>query len=206
MVAISLLILLFPQKADEKRKEITTSAGLTIPRYEDEADRQTIMQNTWIFPGEIPSPFRIERTEEAEQKVVVQTLASQEIDRPAVKPQISPDLPRSEEIDDGMIEYTDGDIIDFVCDVFKDNCMSALKILNCESSGNRYAVNPETRAKELGITKFSSCGLFQINSELCEEEESILYNPIENINQAYQLYLLKGWFPWKNCAVKNNLL
>ncbi len=80
------------------------------------------------------------------------------------------------------------------------------KIISCESSWNVRAFNPETRAKELGITKWSSCGLFQISAPECIPEDNIWYNPIENIKRAFELYQKRGWQPWYNCGKKLGLL
>lgn len=77
-----------------------------------------------------------------------------------------------------------------------------LRIAYCESGLYPRAFNPETKAKELGITKWSSCGIFQVNSPECFKEESVLYNYKYNIEKAYEKYLSQGLGAWKNCQEK----
>lgn len=81
-----------------------------------------------------------------------------------------------------------------------------LKIAFCESSYNPRAVNSEIQAKEKGITKFSSCGLFQINSVECTKDYNILFDFKYNILRAYKLYLQNGYYPWYNCSKKLGLI
>lgn len=111
--------------------------------------------------------------------------------------------------DGGQPVIYDGDILDRILKVFrKDEYQNAVNIMNCESTGNRYAYNDEEFAKSMGWTEFSSCGLFQINSELCTENNSILYNPFVNIDEAFKKFSVhyKWSDDWKVCAKKFNLL
>lgn len=74
----------------------------------------------------------------------------------------------------------------------------ALAIARCESNFNRFAKNPSSKEKSLGV--------FQINllyHPLTEEEA---YNPFININYAMELYLKEGWKPWLNCAKTNRII
>ena len=78
----------------------------------------------------------------------------------------------------------------------------AIAIAECESTYNYKAYNPETESKRRGLTKYSSCGIFQINSSECYKENSPLYNWQYNISKAYEKYLKQGWGAWKLCWVK----
>lgn len=80
-----------------------------------------------------------------------------------------------------------------------------IRIINCESNWNVYAYNPETEAKRLGITKFSSCGLAQINSVECQPNESPLYDWKYNLDRAFEKYQERGFQPWKVCSRKENV-
>ncbi len=82
------------------------------------------------------------------------------------------------------------------------NTETMLKIAFCESSYNIYAFNPETYAKEKGLTKFSSCGFLQINSAECEKDDSPLYDLKYNIAQAYKKFKTQNYNAWKNCYNK----
>ena len=77
-----------------------------------------------------------------------------------------------------------------------------LFILECESNWNPRAFNPEIGAKAKGLTRYSSCGLYQINSAECEKDESPLYDIEYNIAQAYQKYKSQGLGAWRNCLNK----
>jgi len=88
------------------------------------------------------------------------------------------------------------DIIAYIESVFLDD--DALKIAKCESSLNPKAYNPETHAKEHGITKYSSYGIFQLNRPY----DPRLYNYKHNIDEAKKLYDRRSWFPWLNCMKK----
>lgn len=99
---------------------------------------------------------------------------------------------------------SDGEILDYIYSKEWDYG-EAIKILDCESGGVKRAHNAELVAKAKGLTEYSSCGLFQINSPLCPddpEEESVLYDPKTNIDAAWELYKERGWQPWLICSKK----
>lgn len=69
----------------------------------------------------------------------------------------------------------------------------AIQVATCESGLDPKALNLETRAKELGITKYSSYGIFQENRPYDERYFDWKYN----IDVAYkEFYLKRGWKPW----------
>ena len=72
----------------------------------------------------------------------------------------------------------------------------AYRIAVCESSRNVRALN-NTPGREYSV------GLFQINLRAHRNlSEQALYNPVENIRQAYDIYRRAGWNAWKNCYRK----
>ena len=81
----------------------------------------------------------------------------------------------------------------------------ALLIFTCESKLNPYAFNPETGAKAKGLTKYSSCGIAQINSPLCDKSGCILFDYKYNIDRAYELWKSRFWQPWINCSNKHGI-
>lgn len=89
---------------------------------------------------------------------------------------------------------TDGEILDHIQAKFGDKTAEALKIMDCESGGNRYAVNWQ----DAEITGMPSLGLFQLNRVYDER----YFDPLFNISEAYELYLRRGWNPWYNCKNK----
>jgi hypothetical protein len=72
------------------------------------------------------------------------------------------------------------------------NDNTAIAIAICESRLNPYAYNPETLAKQRGITIYGSYGIFQLNRAF----STGLYDYKYNISEAYQLYLRRGFQPW----------
>lgn len=73
----------------------------------------------------------------------------------------------------------------------------ALAIARCESRFNKDALNPRGEY---------SVGIFQINLKYHPLTIEEAKNPFLNINYAMDLYLEKGWWPWRNCALKHGLL
>lgn len=72
----------------------------------------------------------------------------------------------------------------------------AYRIAVCESSRNVYALN-NTPGREYSV------GLFQINLRAHPHlQEQSLYNPVENVRQAYNIYQNAGWRAWSNCYRK----
>ena len=73
----------------------------------------------------------------------------------------------------------------------------AWSILDCESKGDPNAHNFSD------ITRDDSWGLFQINlyGELAKERPSSewLKIPENNIQFAYEIYKVQGWYAWENC-------
>ena len=93
----------------------------------------------------------------------------------------------------------------YIREVFQGDGAAAIKIAQCESGLNAYAYNPETIAKQKGVTLHSSCGVFQINSSECELSENPLYSYRENIDRAFALFQKRNWSPWLNCKNKLGL-
>lgn len=81
----------------------------------------------------------------------------------------------------------------------------ALLIARCESGLNPYAFNPETEPKRKGLTRYSSCGIFQINSPICTQADNVLYDYKYNIDTAYKMWQTRFWQPWINCSAKYNI-
>ena len=90
------------------------------------------------------------------------------------------------------------EIREYIFKLWGKNGNKAYKIMLCESGGNVYAFNPETKAKQKGITQYSSYGLFQINSPY----DTKLYHWRYNIDKAYEIYLRQGWGAWLICSQK----
>ena len=83
----------------------------------------------------------------------------------------------------------------------------ALLIFNCESNLIADRFNPETESKRKGLTKYSSCGVAQINSPLCVGANGkCVDNPLcdykYNIDVAYEMWTRRGWQPWINCSAR----
>jgi len=74
---------------------------------------------------------------------------------------------------------------------------TAIAVAKCESGLNPRAYNPETKAKERGITIYSSYGVFQLNRQYDERYYDYQYNILE----AYKLYQKRGFNPW-TCFTK----
>lgn len=99
-------------------------------------------------------------------------------------------------------EITKDGIRDYIFSLWGENGDKAYDIMLCESSGNVNAFNPEKEAKIKGITKYSSCGLFQINHPNCDNKQNQLYDWKYNIDFAYNEKYLKGGFEkhWIHCS------
>lgn len=74
-----------------------------------------------------------------------------------------------------------------------------MDVCRIESEGNTYADNWDDYHK--GASCWGSHGLFQLGClhGLTLEES---YNPILNIEKAYQLWKADGWNPWFNTMKK----
>lgn len=92
------------------------------------------------------------------------------------------------------------EVISYVDSLFGKDSLKMQNIISCESGWNPNAYNPEIRAKELGITKYSSCGLTQENDAKCDDRSSEIYNWKINIDMAFEKYQTRGFYPWLNCA------
>jgi len=103
--------------------------------------------------------------------------------------------PKSSEIDQ---------IKAYILEVF--GTQTAIDVAFCESGLEPYAYNPELYAKSEGITEYSSCGIFQHNDPRCDDKNSEIYDWRYSIDLAKEKYDARGWYPWKNCAVKNGLI
>ena len=93
---------------------------------------------------------------------------------------------------------------DYIIEVF--GTENAVKLAICESGLKPYAYNPEVYAKSMGITEYSSCGVFQHNDSRCEDKASELYDPYYSVDLAKEKYDKRGWNPWTNCAKRLGLL
>ena len=100
---------------------------------------------------------------------------------------------------------TKEEISKYIKEVFGLAYPEAIAIFTCESGLNPYAYNPETKAKERGITRYSSCGVAQLNSSECKPDGSILFDYKTNIERAYEMYQARQWKPWYNCSKKLGL-
>lgn len=109
--------------------------------------------------------------------------------------EIAPPSPVSSEIDR---------IKAYILEVFGTD--KAIDIALCESGLQPYAYNPELYAKSKGITEYSSCGIFQHNDPRCEASGSEVYNWKYSVDLAKEKYDRRGWYPWKNCAIKHGLI
>ena len=98
------------------------------------------------------------------------------------------------------------DIIEYIYKTFGKSGGDAVRVFRCESGLKTTAFNLETQSKERGVTKWSSCGIAQINSPLCHKEVSPLYDYRHNIEVAKEMFDARGWKPWKICAIKYDLL
>lgn len=99
----------------------------------------------------------------------------------------------------------DGDVLDHLASKSW-NYDEAVQVMMCESSGKRYAFNPEIYAKAMGWTEWSSCGIFQNNDARCNDPNSELYDPIVSIDEAYKKWeVKKDWSPWIRCKKKLEL-
>lgn len=92
----------------------------------------------------------------------------------------------------------------YILEVF--GTSKAIDIAICESGLQSYAYNPELYAKSKGITEYSSCGIFQHNDPRCEVSSSEIYDWKYSVDLAKEKYDKRGWYPWKNCAIKNGLI
>lgn len=72
------------------------------------------------------------------------------------------------------------------------NADNMLKIMHCESGGNRMAHNA-TRWEH-------SVGLFQVNVAVHEYAHDDMYDIEKNISAAYEIYNKQGYYAWKNCS------
>lgn len=96
------------------------------------------------------------------------------------------------------------DIEQYILEVFGSDGYDAIKIARCESGLNTMAFNPETIAKQRGVTKFSSCGIFQNNDARCDDKTSQIYDYKYNIQEAYRKFKRSKGFegPWVICSEK----
>lgn len=67
-----------------------------------------------------------------------------------------------------------------------------IKIMQCESGGNRMA-HAATRWEH-------SVGLFQINVAVHPYKHDDMYDIEKNIAAAYNIYMNEGYYAWKNCS------
>ena len=88
------------------------------------------------------------------------------------------------------------EIINHISELWKDDAKNALRIFYLESGLNPYAYNPETEAKRLGKTQWSSCGIAQINSPQCIVTDNPLFDYKYNLDIAFKKYQENGWYPW----------
>ena len=80
------------------------------------------------------------------------------------------------------------------------NPTKIIKLVNCESQWNTEAFNFETESKKKGITKFSSCGLFQHNDKRCADKNSELYDGFYSIDLGFEKLDKQGASAWKFCS------
>lgn len=102
----------------------------------------------------------------------------------------------------GNISNHQIDVVSYAYQKAVDNGIDPQKficLIQCESGLNIKAFNPETLAKKKGITKYSSCGLFQHNDKRCNDKNSELYDAFYNIDFAIEKYKKEGFNPWQNC-------
>lgn len=85
-----------------------------------------------------------------------------------------------------------------ICNTFGEFCDQAILIAECESGLNPKSVN-YTDAK---ITGYNSWGLFMHNEPQFDGWD----NPVVSTEKAWNKFSNRGWWPWRNCAVKNRLI
>jgi len=75
----------------------------------------------------------------------------------------------------------------------------AMKVIFCESGGDVYAENKETK----------DYGLFQVNYGWHKEKvisREALFSPSTNVSVALKIYKRRGWLPWKASNPCHHLL
>ena len=215
------LLAIFPLKISGPKNNERTITASTEYEYVQNPFAFKNLSNTWFYTEPVsqcnakidyprqannPKPEVRETRQGDSLAIRIDTRENREIDltplEQRVKSENTPKIDSKSDFD----HVDDGMILDYIQEKFGSETANALKVIQCESSGNIYAYNPETTAKAKEITKFSSCGLFQISALECIFEDNIWYDPIKNINRAYELYQKRKWQPWSNCAKKLNLL
>ena len=94
----------------------------------------------------------------------------------------------------------------YIRTLWGDKADLAIQIVEFESGFDLMAYNPETYAKAHGITRWSSCGLWQNNDYRCDDKTSVIYDWRYSTDLAYQKYLARGWQPWYNTAKKLGII
>ncbi len=167
------------------------------------------MSNSILFTQRIPSPFILpnnmaDKTGYAQKEPeTVQTLLknlseSDSVDKQGgglvVEPQIThKDAPRID-LNPEKVEYTDGEILDWLITKFQENYFIAKEIIPCESSWQADIVSPTGDVGLFGINLKAHWD--EIPGENKEEKTEWLKNPYHNIDFAHNLYLANGWDDW----------
>lgn len=165
-----ILLLIWPNNAAEQG----------IPEVKSPATTYAFQTENLLFYIR-PFPFPIQ--ESPEPKVQAETLPSKEVAETFGSSSASDE-----------IEYTDGEILDWLIMRFKEDYFVIKEIIRCES---RWQVDKISPTGDVGLAQINLKEHWnEIPGETREEKIAWLQNPFNNIDFAYTLHLANGWNDW----------